>query len=190
MNNEYLWDTTGDHAEIKRLEETLAVFRYQETPAPFLADAKVSNNGWSGWRISFGFAFAACMALAIGGGYWLWKAGNFMMPEKKLLVDKTAPDAGAVPDQDIVVPELPSTPVPVEKHESQPITMSHRSLPRKSKKTSGHVAREQPVKLTADEKKAYDQLLLALSITGSNLKIVQDKVNGVEAPKHENEKNR
>jgi hypothetical protein len=34
--------------------------------------------------------------------------------------------------------------------------------------------------LTDEEKYAYDQLMLALSITGSKLKIVKDKVEGVE----------
>jgi hypothetical protein len=34
--------------------------------------------------------------------------------------------------------------------------------------------------LTAEEKYAYDQLMLALSITGSKLKIVKDKIAGTE----------
>jgi hypothetical protein len=36
--------------------------------------------------------------------------------------------------------------------------------------------KDQIVKLTAEEKAAYDKLMLALSITGSKLKIVKDKV--------------
>ena len=36
------------------------------------------------------------------------------------------------------------------------------------------------VKLTKEEKFAYDQLMLALSITSSKLKLVQDKVDGIE----------
>jgi len=34
--------------------------------------------------------------------------------------------------------------------------------------------------LTAEEKYAYDQLMLALSITGSTLRIVKDKIDGIE----------
>ena len=34
--------------------------------------------------------------------------------------------------------------------------------------------------LTEEEKYAYGQLMLALSITGSKLKIVKDTINGVE----------
>ncbi|HEX8637909.1 MAG TPA: hypothetical protein VF692_07605 [Pyrinomonadaceae bacterium] len=37
-----------------------------------------------------------------------------------------------------------------------------------------------PATLTAEEKQAYEQLMLALSITSSKLKIVKDKVDGVE----------
>lgn len=37
-----------------------------------------------------------------------------------------------------------------------------------------------PAALTDEEKHAYDQLMLALSITSSKLKIVKDKIDGVE----------
>ena len=36
------------------------------------------------------------------------------------------------------------------------------------------------VKLTKEEKYAYDQLMLALSVTSSKLKLVTDKIDGIE----------
>ena len=36
MNEEYLWDKTGEDAEIQQLENALAAFRYQETAPPAL----------------------------------------------------------------------------------------------------------------------------------------------------------
>jgi hypothetical protein len=41
-------------------------------------------------------------------------------------------------------------------------------------------SRPQTVRLTDEEKYAYSQLMLALSITGSSLKTVRDKIEGVE----------
>lgn len=41
---------------------------------------------------------------------------------------------------------------------------------------------EQLALLTKEERYAYDQLMLALSITSSRLKMVQDKVNGFDTP--------
>jgi hypothetical protein len=38
------------------------------------------------------------------------------------------------------------------------------------------------VKLTEEEKYAYNQLMLALSITSSKLKLVEDKIYGAENP--------
>ena len=42
------------------------------------------------------------------------------------------------------------------------------------------VDKNEPVKLTNEEKFAYNQLMLALSITGSKLKLVQDTIDRIE----------
>lgn len=55
------------------------------------------------------------------------------------------------------------------------------SVPTQNKSNVGKAETENPsAALTDEEKYAYDQLMLALSITGSKLKIVKDKVEGVE----------
>jgi hypothetical protein len=43
-----------------------------------------------------------------------------------------------------------------------------------------NIETKKPEALTKEEKYAYDQLMLALSITSSKLKMVKDKVAGVE----------
>lgn len=56
----------------------------------------------------------------------------------------------------------------------QPASSQNKTFTRKAE------IEDSSVELTAEEKHAYDQLMLALSITGSKLKIVKDKVDGVE----------
>ena len=51
---------------------------------------------------------------------------------------------------------------------------------RKSKSTKPKI---ETVKLTKEEKDAYDQLMQALSITGTQMKIVQEGINGVKEEK-------
>ena len=36
MNEDYLWDKTGEDPEIEKLENALQVFRYKETAPPAL----------------------------------------------------------------------------------------------------------------------------------------------------------
>jgi hypothetical protein len=48
------------------------------------------------------------------------------------------------------------------------------------KKDKNIVAKKSDVQLTKEEQYAYDQLMLALSITSSKLKLVKDKVEGFE----------
>ncbi|MBA4125206.1 MAG: hypothetical protein H0X72_22425 [Acidobacteria bacterium] len=62
---------------------------------------------------------------------------------------------------------------------------------RQNKTIAQNVQVKKPtVKLTKDEKYAYDQLMLALSITSSKLKLVEEKIYGVEETKNilENER--
>jgi hypothetical protein len=188
MNDDYLWDKSGDDAEIKRLEETLAVFRYQETAAPAVEQATESNNGRFRWRFSFALAFAASVAIAITGGTWLWQSDNLLMQDGNLIAagSKTEPQNAtkaeiSTPPTTPEISTAPATQVNVtQSQKREPVRVVHRASPRKTKKLNYFAKRTDKVELTREEKNAYDQVLLALSITSSKLKIVQDKVNGVE----------
>jgi hypothetical protein len=81
----------------------------------------------------------------------------------------------------VVAPEFP--PVSNPERQYQPSGNRRRNITRttaainrrpKTKDTAP------PAELTAEEQFAYRQLMLALSITGSKLKIVQDTIDGTE----------
>src|SRR5688500_13079236 len=63
MKEEYLWDKTGEDEEIRKLEETLAVFRHQPGEAPRLRfefqPAPIAINKWKTFSLRFAFAFSA-----------------------------------------------------------------------------------------------------------------------------------
>ena len=44
MENDYLWDKTGEDAEIEQLEKTLQVFRYQGIDASDAADTSIADE--------------------------------------------------------------------------------------------------------------------------------------------------
>src|SRR5688500_2466215 len=65
MKEDYLWNKTGDDAEIKRLEETLAVFRSRTDMPPLIVpDTAKEKNGFSSWFTGFRLAFAASATAA------------------------------------------------------------------------------------------------------------------------------
>ena len=72
MNENYLWDKTGDDAEIEQLENALQAFRYQETAAPAILAKNIPFKTKSNFSFfSLRFAVAMCAILAIiGAGIW------------------------------------------------------------------------------------------------------------------------
>ncbi len=65
MKEDYLWNKTGDDAEIKRLEETLAVFRSRTDMPPLIVPETANEkNGFSSWFTGFRLAFAATATVA------------------------------------------------------------------------------------------------------------------------------
>jgi hypothetical protein len=201
MKEDYLWDKMGEDPEIERLENALRVFRYQETAPPALP-AKIipfeKKNRWS--FLHFSFASAALAALMIVClGVWL------QISPKKTEIAKDSPETQRMeiaegttetiapqPDRQVSddIPLKKSKDFVVRKVEMhhQPVKRNvvkiRKSLPITARQ-SNLIARNVKVKkpaviLTKEEKYAYDQLMLALSITGSKLKLVSDKVSGGE----------
>ncbi len=193
MKEDYLWDKTGEDPEIERLETALQMFRYTETSPPALP-AKIfpfeRKTPRSFFRLAF--AFAACAALVIIClGVW------FQFSHKKIEVAKDSSETIAPP-----VVEKVSDKTPVEKQTNliaRKIEQSKQSDERKiikirkvipaaafhNKTIAQNIKVKKPiVRLTKEEKYAYNQLMLALSITSSKLKLVEDKIYGVEEPKN------
>jgi hypothetical protein len=191
MKEDYLWDKTGAvDPEIERLENALRVFRYQETEPPALPAKIIPFERKAPPRSFFrlAFAFAACAAfLIISLGVW------FQFPVKKIEVAKDSIETFAPQIVEKISDEIPvvkpddSTVKKAETHKQsvgRNVVKIKKPVPanaRQNKLPAQTVEVKKPtVVLTKDEKYAYDQLMLALSITSSKLKLVKDKVEGVE----------
>ncbi len=189
MKQDYLWDKTGENPEIERLENALKAFRYQEVAPPALP-AKVipfrKETPRNFFRLSF--AFTACPAFVIIAlGVW------FQLSSKKIQVakdsaetiapqiDKKNPDEISIKKQNNLIVE--KTEIPKQSAELK-ITKIRKAISpifRQNKTIARNVEIKKPtVVLTKEEKYAYDQLMLALSIASSKLKLVTDKIDGIE----------
>jgi hypothetical protein len=195
MKQDYLWDKTGADPEIENLENALAVFRYKEIAPPALP-AKIIPFKKESPRRSFRFAYAiaACTAfLMIGLGVWFQISSNEIETQESIAqttepqIPATVPDAAIVENKAPIVknaktsPNITiesarriSAPKPVRKNKIIPAVV------RPTEKRDGNIVAKNDVQLTKEEQYAYSQLMLALSITSSKLKLVKDKVEGFE----------
>jgi hypothetical protein len=175
MNDEYLWQKTGEDPEIERLEKALAVFRYREAleAAPVVTAA--DEPSWR-WRLSF--AFASFAVFVIVTAVWLESArdGDENVGE---VVFVQSPTEGQV-FTPIVEPGPPPVQTAPERHPGNTRGKINRTSAAVYRRPAAkHAAPKDSVAaLTKEERHAYEQLMLALSITGSKLKIVQDTING------------
>ena len=193
MKEDYLWDKTGTDPDIEKLENALEVFRYKETAPPELP-AKVlpfrKAESQTKRRI-FSFAVAAAAACLMFGiialGIWTQFSGNNA---------EVSADLKETAKPEIVVPpspapflnknvDLPAGSVENPKQFSaRKIAAIRKNVPakisRKIVKARNTKATKPEMQLTKEEQYAYDQLMLALSITSSKFKLVKDKVEGTE----------
>lgn len=188
MNKEdYLWDKTGSDPEIEKLENALAVFRYKETAPPELP-AKVlpfvKKETAPRRYVGFAYAAAACLAfVALALGVWLQISGR---KHEVAAVPVEIPAKTITPPQ--VADQTPAA-VPVEVTEKPDVKIARRIfkprvvkiqkpvLPAKQTALPPKI-KDDAMALSKEEKYAYDQLMLALAITGSKLKLVSDKIDG------------
>ncbi|MDQ4122133.1 MAG: hypothetical protein M3209_11895 [Acidobacteriota bacterium] len=196
MKQDYLWDKTGSDAEIEDLENALAVFCYKETAPPALP-AKVIPFKKAPQPRSFQvvYAIAACAAFVLVGlGTWAQISSNktahqedwvkTIEPQKSEASSKTEIERNAPP----VVQNVDSSDRSEVKNDkrisARKIIKANRIVPSvvrpPEKKVKKVVQKKSDVRLTKEEQYAYEQLMLALSITSSKLKIVKDKVEGFE----------
>ena len=191
MKEEYLWNKTGEDPEIERLEKALALFRYQATeppalPAKIIPFEKKTSRGF--FRLAFGFAaFASLVVVCLG----VW----FQFSSGKIEVAKDLPKTIEAPIVQRVQDEIPvknADVLDVKKIEPAKQSIEPKVLKvkkvipiavRQNNLTARKTESKKPsVKLTEEEKYAYNQLMLALSITSSKLKLVEDKIYGAEKP--------
>jgi hypothetical protein len=195
MNDEYLWNRTGNDPEVEDLEKALAVFRYRDaTPPAAVQQIAVLSERHRRFRLSFAFAFASFAIIAIAAAVWLRifssSSRSENAPEMVFVQESTdAPDV----IEPFVEPKLPpklnpegqSRPAGNRRRSIAATTAAIRSRPR----TKDAMPKDTIAGLTAEERFAYRQLMLALSITSSKLKIVQDAVDGNPDSEEKDSKN-
>ncbi|MEP6924023.1 MAG: hypothetical protein ABI954_06140 [Pyrinomonadaceae bacterium] len=192
MKEDYLWDKTGTDPEIESLENALGKFCYQKT-APPLLPAKVFPFRKEPSRKIYLFALtaaAACLVFAVLGlGLWLKFSSNHSAGNLAEVV--AAPNDAASANEPMV--EIPndlrdkSQKVPVikkvktsSKFTEEKFVRIRQAVPviHYQTKAQNSTTTDLNARLTKEERYAYDQLMLALSITSSKLKLVKDKVEG------------
>ncbi len=205
MNKDYLWDKTGNDPEIERFENALKTFRQSDTQAPpkvavesfeKFKERKTARPLVFGFRIA-SFAMIAVAILAIGFFQVLKmeptnrfenRAESTTEEPKGLVQQQVRPDDKTIalekPEAKTIGPsKIKATKVrhlrrtPIKRAR---VKKTFRRVKRKSKRRQKAVGQNkvQVTELTAEEKYAYEQLMLGLSITSSNLKSVKDKVEG------------
>ena len=189
MKEDYLWDKTGEDAEIQSLENALKAFRFQESAPPALPQKVFTIEKRPPRRFfRLGFAFAAfAAALVVFSVAWLQIGGDknslAEIVVKNDPLNRVAKVAGdSFPDIQELVPAVDrENPPPVLKPKVVRIRQKTAPVGRPAKTVARRPKTKEPSEtLTAEEKYAYQQLMLALSITGTQLKIVKDKVQGIE----------
>lgn len=181
MNEDYLWDKTGEDPEIEKLENALQAFRYRETAPPALpANAVPSEKEKPRGFLKFTFAFATCAAcVVILLGVWFQFSSNKI--EVAEITPPTVSDEIIVKDPKITNVSTINNPPQTVRRNVVKIRKSVLLIARQNKTIARNIkVKNSVVKLTEEEKYAYEQLMLALSITGSKLKLVKDKVQGIE----------
>lgn len=202
MNNDYLWDKTGADAEIERIENALQTFRCEPkltfplrveiAPAP----QNDFSRKFSRRKIAFALA-AACLLFAVVA------VGVVRQNSRDDATAKQNPTQQVEPRAEVATAELESPTIPnAAQSPNKNVETARNAAPQTKRKTpvrrvvpaafdktvaanrsinkqNSHVA-QNPAPLSAEEQRAYDQLMLALSITGEKLKIVKDKVDGLE----------
>ena len=186
MKDEYLWQKTGDDPEIMELEKTLATFRYRETDPPALSVQRSEARSSRG-RFSLGFATAAFAAVAVAATVWL-QISDPSTDYEVTFVHQPIPEiveSTATNPQPHLVPAVTPEKQPVEKQPVRRGRVEAQSAAaratRRQVAPKAHLAKANTPNLTKEEQDAYNQVVLALSITSSKLSIVRNTIDGVEA---------
>lgn len=180
MKEDYLWNKKGSDAGIEQLENALEQFRFKATESPAIpANVLVLPEKRSLGFFKLGLVFAVSLVI-VGSIIWMRFATISNSTDHNVLADRGDSQKTGVSVQPIE-PKHPVTEIPgAEKHFEKAVHPSRsptkpiRTIVRRSE------IKTQPEKLTQEEKYAYGQLMLALAITGNELKIVRDKINGRE----------
>lgn len=182
MNNDYLWDRTGEpDPEIQQLEQVLDTLRYQPRPLELPAQVRIGHPRTFFSRIAIA---AAVATMLVGGASWLLLhrqnasvglgSASYLPAGEKL---KTAPEKAAAAKNEVVA-------------ESKVINRGLENKPKRSGVRKSLLAgnkQSRPVKPTgteltarerAEAQAAKEQLMLALRVASAKLSLAQKKAQG------------
>ena len=173
MNDNYLWDRTGEpDAELQQLEELLGTLRYQPRPLEIPATMNVRRK-----RTFIPLAIAAAIALLmIGAGLWIRFANSNpgrMEQAQRDSQPTTAPRQDPQTPQDSIAiapePQLQSPDLPKHRRVSQTLAVYK---PRRPTQTSAPG-------LTPAELAQKEQVLVALRLVSAKLNLAQRRAQGL-----------
>lgn len=195
MKNDYLWDKTGKDSEIEKLENALLIFRSNEINAPeipndaFSLKIETPQKVFPFFRaLAAGFAFAS-MLIVFGFVYFNSENETVKNQKTKFSIQTEVPKNQTTTDfiepkqtniEKASIKVDPKNNVENQKSKIENQKFKVQRLAYKTKSKASKVQKTEVVKLTEEEKEAYDKLMLALSITSSKLKIVKDKVQNLD----------
>ncbi|HQU85192.1 MAG TPA: hypothetical protein PKY59_18780 [Pyrinomonadaceae bacterium] len=190
MNEEYLWNKTGEDAEIEGLENALKAFRYQETAPPELPakqlvfEEKQTRRTWFPFIFAFGSGFAVILfAVSLLFNFSAKKVdeakNDTEIPAPKVeqkREEKTTLQTAVEPPKVLSEKNIETIKPKIVKviESKSSVKVSNKQIARKIE------VKKPSVKLTDEEKFAYDQLMIALSVTSSKLNIVKDKMKTID----------
>ena len=172
MNDNYLWDRTGEpDAEVQQLEQLLGELRYQPSPFEVPAGLVIRRRSFLPLAIA-----AAVALLALALGLWTYstravRSSGLEARQKQLPLpakQKVPPaaDRGSAalsPQPPDALPLVAA--IPVSRRPARRIPVSYRSP-------------KPPLSLTADELAQKEQVLLALRLVSAKLNLAQRKTQG------------
>jgi hypothetical protein len=211
MKVDYLWNKTGSDPEIEKLEIALQAFRLRDETPPAIKLAEIytpeRNPSPPGHRRrSFQFAVAgfACLGLLILSAAVLQV---LRIDDRQAAISDFEQGTDEVTREQTISPSAEVKPEKGTKETDRPIIVETDGRPQRAdgrpaaetkKRTvdrsiyrrtpAAKTGRKRPahkpkttVRLTREEKEAYEQLMKALAITGSQMRIVREKIRGEKA---------
>lgn len=206
MKEDYLWDKTGSDSEIEKLESTLKTYRLKDTSPPIIPvvefETEIATPAKSNWLMRPAFAAFGCLVIAAVS---LILLNNLREPEQAIAAaEDTNPIESKIESKNPAPVKIVSSKEEILHTQEKPLKITKASFSTQLKKRR-QLARKQQlraqkisykkvmksrakpkltkskknvVRLTKEEKEAYDQLLKALAITGSQMKIVREGIKG------------
>ena len=192
MNDEYLWQKTGSDPEIEKLEQKLGVLRHRFEPLRLTIPEPVAESPQvPRWRLALAFAFATPVlaatliaALFIG----INNDADIVFVESPELEILAAPPPTSNEEPKVNPVSAPKI-IPQFARNKRGTKIRTESVVDHEQKAKDIKPNSRIAALTDEEKFAYRQLMLALSISSSKLKIVQDTINGNDNTESSNSTN-